>query len=330
LYFGIFFPGSAIISNLPNHLNHLSMTLKNQKLAYIYASLVVLFWGTSATAFKIGLRYFSTVQLLFWSSLTASIILLLMLCFQHKLKLLPTITRAQLGRSILLGFLNPFLYYLVLFKAYSLLPAQVAQPLNYIWPIVLVLLAAIFLGQKLHWYDLLALLVSFTGVTLISSQGNKNIFSQSNPLGVVLALSSSIVWATFWIVNMQKHIRDEVVTLFLSFAFASIFCFIAMIVRGGFAKPQPWQGILASAYIGAFEMGITFVLWLKALNLAANTAKLGNFSYLVPFVALIFISLVLNEKVIWTTVVGLSFIIGAILFQQYLGRKFDSEGHHNS
>jgi len=53
---------------------------------------------------------------------------------------------------------------------------------------------------------------------------------------------------------------------------------------------------------------------------------LGNFSYLVPFVALIFISLILNEKIIWTTVAGLICIIGAILFQQYLGRKLDNEG----
>jgi len=302
------------------------MTLKSQNRAYVYASLVVLFWGTSATAFKIGLNYLSTVQLLFWSSLAATTILFLVLCSQHKFKQLSAATPAQLGRSVMLGFLNPFLYYLVLFKAYSLLPAQVAQPLNYIWPIVLVLLAAIFLGQKLHWYDLLALLVSFTGVTLISSQGSINIFSHSNPLGVVLALSSSIVWATFWIVNMQKNAGDEVVTLFLSFASASIFCLIAMVTLGGFAKPLPWQGILASAYIGAFEMGITFVLWLKALNLATSTAKLGNFSYLVPFVALIFISLILNEKIIWTTVAGLICIIGAILFQQYLGRKLDNEG----
>ena len=132
------------------------MTLKSQNRAYVYASLVVLFWGTSATAFKIGLNYLSTVQLLFWSSLAATTILFLVLCSQHKFKQLSAATPAQLGRSVMLGFLNPFLYYLVLFKAYSLLPAQVAQPLNYIWPIVLVLLAAIsFTNTTIQFFVLI-------------------------------------------------------------------------------------------------------------------------------------------------------------------------------
>lgn len=222
--------------------------------------------------------------------------------------------------SSIQGFLNPFLYYFILFKAYSLLPAQVAQPLNYVWPIVLVLLAALFPGQRLHWYDFAALLMSFVGVTFISSQGNINIFKGSNPLGVSLALASSIVWASFWIINIHDKNRDEVVKLFLSFAFATLLCIFPTIVSHGFYR-MPANGILASVYIGTFEMGITFVLWLKALKYAASTARLSNFSYLVPFVALVFISIILHEKVIWTTILGLIVIIGAILFQQYFGNK---------
>jgi len=63
-------------------------------------------------------------------------------------------------------------------------------------------------------------------------------------------------------------------------------------------------------------MGITFVLWLKALNYADNTARLGNVIYLVPFVALLFIKLVLGETVYWTTILGLVLIIGGIIYQQ--------------
>jgi len=158
--------------------------MKNQKLAYILAGFVILFWGTSATAFKIGLRYFNFLQLLFWSSLFAMVILFIVILFQGKLSEIIKITRKQLGWSILLGFLNPFLYYFVLFKAYDLLPAQVAQPLNYIWPIVLVLLSVPILGQKLSPKNIIALFISFAGVVFISSQGSFAIFSKSNPFGV--------------------------------------------------------------------------------------------------------------------------------------------------
>lgn len=294
--------------------------MKDQRKSYVYASLVVLFWGTSATAFKIGLNFLNYIQLLFWSSLSATIILFIILIIQNKKSELVSTTPKQLMQSALQGFLNPFLYYFVLFKAYSLLPAQVAQPLNYVWPIILVLLAAVFLGQKLHWFDFVALFLSFVGVIFISSQGSVDVFSVSNPLGVILALLSSLIWASFWIINVKDKGRDEVVKLFVSFGFATVFCLVPMFLFDGFTQIS-LNGIFSSVYIGAFEMGITFVLWLKAMKYATNTAKLGNFAYLVPFVALMFVSLILHEKVIWTTIVGLLIIICAILLQQYLAAK---------
>lgn len=72
-----------------------------------------------------------------------------------------------------------------------------------------------------------------------------------------------------------------------------------------FAKPLPWQGILASAYIGAFEMGITFVLWLKALK-PYQHGKVGKLFISCAFCCSDFYkALILNEKIIWTTVAGL-------------------------
>jgi len=259
------------------------------------------------------------IQLLFWSSLFAALILLFVLILRKNIVGVSRVNRIGLFQAMLFGLLNPFLYYLVLFKAYSLLPAQVAQPLNYIWPIVLVLMSAVFLKQRLHWYDLLALFVSFCGVVLISSQESIKIFDTSNPIGVVLALASSVIWASFWILNMKSAIKDETMKLFLSFCFAAVYGVVVLIASGR-SFCIGWQGAASALYIGTFEMGITFVLWLKALNLATNTARIGNFSYLVPFIALVFISLVLHEKIYLTTLFGLILIVGAILFQQRVGK----------
>ncbi len=296
------------------------MGTKSQSRAYLFASFVVLFWGTSATAFKIGLKHIEPIQLLFWSSFSASIILFSILLFQNKLELIQFRSKSDFALSMAEALLNPFLYYLVLFKAYNLLPTQVAQPLNYIWPIVLVVLSAIILKHPLHLTDITALLISLTGVAFISSQGNPNIFAKTNPKGVLLAIGSSIIWAGFWIVNMYDKHRDVVAKLFISFSMATFFTLIYMLLTDN-SPVFNLNGFATSVYIGAFEMGITFVLWLKALNSATNTARLGNFSYLVPFIALLFISIVLKEKIVWTTLLGLSLIIGAIIFQQVFAKR---------
>ena len=60
-----------------------------------------------------------------------------------------------------LGLINPFLYYLVLFKAYDLLPAQEAQAINYTWALMLAFLSVIFLKQKLTLKDILAGIICF-------------------------------------------------------------------------------------------------------------------------------------------------------------------------
>ena len=288
--------------------------MKNQSKAYIYAGLTILFWGTSASAFKIGLRHIDYFQLLFIAITTAVLFLFFILLYQKKLILLKRLSIKDYSHSIVLGFLNPFLYYAVLFIAYTLLPAQVAQPLNFVWPIILVLLSVPFLKQKLSLKSILALLLSFLGVVIISSEGNILNMKFSNPLGVFLALSSSVIWALFWVFNIKDK-RDEILKLFLNFLFAFLFITITTLIFSDI-KLISVEGLLAGIYIGLFEMGITFVLWLKALKLVGRTDKISNLIYLTPFCSLVFISIILGEKIFITTLFGLILIISGILIQQ--------------
>jgi drug/metabolite transporter (DMT)-like permease len=75
------------------------------------------------------------------------------------------------------------------------------------------------------------------------------------------------------------------------------------------------RGAVASVYIGLFEMGITFLFWLKALTLATTTAKVSNLVYLAPFLSLFFVHYILHEPVYYTTPIGLILIISGIFVQ---------------
>ncbi|MEO0086493.1 MAG: DMT family transporter [candidate division WOR-3 bacterium] len=276
---------------------------------YLFAILSVLFWSTVATAFKISLRYLNHYQLLFISSLTAFIVQFFLLLFQKNLKLI----KEGFFNSLLFGFLNPFLYYLILFKAYSLLPAQIAQPLNFTWPIVLTFFSIIFLKEKVRLLNFPALIISFFGVLIISSYGRFFDLKNVNLLGVILALSSSFVWALYWILNLKDE-RKEEAKLFANFFFGVIFTTIFLLITNKFSFPK-FNYLLGGIYVGVFEMGITFFFFLKALRLAENKAKINNLIYLTPFLSLIFINFVLKERVYFTTIIGLFLIILGILLQ---------------
>jgi len=160
--------------------------MNSSKKAYVFAGLAVLFWSTVATSFKLALREYDFIQLIFYASVVTVILLFLVLLFQQKTHLIFKQTPRQWSYSLLMGAFNPLLYYLVLFKAYSLLPAQVAQPLNMIWPITLALLSVPLLGQKIRWLSIVALFISFIGVFFISSQGGFDGFRNTNPMGFFL------------------------------------------------------------------------------------------------------------------------------------------------
>jgi drug/metabolite transporter (DMT)-like permease len=80
-------------------------------------------------------------------------------------------------------------------------------------------------------------------------------------------------------------------------------------------NPNIPENPIPALYIGAFEMGITFLLWQTALSLSKNITRTSNLIYLMPFISLLFIQGVLNERIEITTIPGLILIIGGVLLQ---------------
>ena len=195
-----------------------------------------------------------------------------------------------------------------------MLPAQVAQPLNMIWPVIIVFLSVPILRQKIAGRSYLALLISFVGVYIIASQGKPFTASHSDLKGVFLATGSSLFWAVYFLMNVKDK-RDETVKLLLNFIFGSIYLIAAMIITGNFHSVPGLKGVAASVYIGIFEMGITFLFWLRALQMATTTDKVSNLVYLAPFLSLVFVHFIIHEPVYYTTPAGLLLIIIGILIQ---------------
>ncbi len=293
--------------------------MKNQNKAYFFALLTVALWSTMSSAFKLTLGFMSFDNLLFWSVLFACISVGILLILSGRYKLLKQLTRQQLIRSAIYGLLNPFAYYLVLFRAYELLQAQEAGVLNYTWPVVLVILSVIFLKQKISRLSILAILISFMGLLVISTKGDILHMNFQNPYGAFLAVGSSIIWASYWIINLNDK-REEISKIFINLFFGFLYISVYKLAFSPIETP-PLKGLLGAIYIGVFEMGITFVLWLMALKLSTTTAKVSNLIFLSPFIALFFISIFVGEKIHPTTIFGLILIISGIFLQQFKSKK---------
>ncbi len=216
--------------------------------------------------------------------------------------------------------INPFLYYLVLFEAYDLLPAQEAQAINYTWALMLTFLSVIFLKQKLFLADIVAGIICYFGVLIIASKGAIFSLSFSNLSGVLFALLSTILWASYWIINTRIKV-EPIIGLFSNFLLSLPLIILYFIFTQEFVVPS-LNGFLGAVYVGFFEMGITFLFWLKAMQSAQETSKIANLIFISPFLSLVFIYFLVGEKINISTVVGLSFIIFGLVFQQIKSKNY--------
>lgn len=278
---------------------------ENRK-ALFYGAGAVLMWSTVATGFKLGLQVMAPVQLLLVGVCVSALVFVPAALRQgwprHSL---------NLREGVLFALLNPVLYYLVLFEAYDRLPAQIAQPLNYTWAIMLAVLAIPVLGQKLSGRMLAGIVIGYIGVLVLLSQGSFDALPDLDWIGVALALVSTVIWAGYWLFNTRSD--TEPAALMATSFLCAIPVLGAICVAGPGLPPFSSEVLVYGIWVGVVEMGVTFLLWQKALKLASQAARIGQLIFLSPFLSLLLIGSVLDEPVHLTSWIGLGIIVCGLL-----------------
>ena len=273
-------------------------------------------WSTVATAFKIALSHLSVYETIFIASITALLIFTVWLTIHHSWGELRKLSRREWLIFAAMGAINPTAYYLILFRSYDLLPAQVAQPINYVWPILLVILLAIFNRQPIPRKKYIGMAISLAGVVAISS-GGKGITGELSGVGISYAFLSAALWGVYWMINdKMKNVVSESVSLFLGFLFGVIYLSVGALFLDN-VHIGSMAGLFSGIYIGFFEIGVPFICFGMAIRSTDNPALVNQMCYLAPFASLMLISTILHEPIVATTYLGLILIVAGIVYNQY-------------
>lgn len=287
------------------------------------AGAAVLSWSTVATSFKIALSELTVYGMLLVAAPTALIVFALWLTVNKRWYKFASVEPRTWLNFALLGLVNPVVYYLTLFHAYDLLPAQIAQPVNYMWPILLLIMLAVFGKKPIAPVKYIGMAISLAGLTVISLGGSA-ISGSLSVSGMLWAFASAFLWALYWIINERLGRKaDEDVCLFAGFLFGTIYLLAGTLFfpTGEFSTP----GILSGIYIGLFEMGIPFLCFGVAIRTTTNPALVNQMCYLAPFLSLLFISMILDEPVVATTYIGLGLIVAGIAFNSRSAATAEAE-----
>ena len=271
-------------------------------------------WSTVATAFSLSLQYLTPLQLVTLATVISWCFFAIRLSAPERRSALRVTSSKARATGLLVGWLNPGLYYLVLFAAYDRLPAQEAMAINYSWGITLALLAAPLLRQHLSAGALLAACISYGGILVIATRGAPLSLDFAQPLGVGLALLSTVLWSLYWVINTRLSLDPEV-NLFLNFS-GALPLLLALLWWSNTPFPTLWQGWAGGLYVGLFEMGLAFVLWMGAMKATTSTLRISSLIFLSPPLSLVLIWVIAGEPVKAYTLIGLVLILLGLWLQR--------------
>lgn len=301
--------------------------MDNEKKAVLLASVAVLCWATVATAFKMAQDTLTSFGLTFVASVTALVVFSVIMTIRRKWGLVARITVRNLEYFAVIGLVNPAAYYLILMRSYKLLPGQVAQPVNYMWPVVLLVLLAAFAKKPIKRKCYVGMAMSLAGVVIIA-MGNSSAHSDAGydfPQGIGFGFASAVLWATYWMLSNVRKRRDTITFLFMGFLFGSFYLLLLWAFGMDICLPGREEalneGFLWAVYVGLFEMALPFITFGMALELTSNPTFVNQMCYAGPFLSLFFLSFIRGEEIKTVTYLGLVMIVGGIIYNKYFVKE---------
>lgn len=230
--------------------------------------------------------------------------------FQWRLAIVPAST-------LLLGIYGLFGFHFLLFLALRTAPAVEANLVNYLWPLLIVVLAPMFhKGTRLHWRQLVAALAGFSGAVLAITGGRVIEFQFS--AGYWAALASAIVWATYSL--MTQRVPAFHTAAIGSFGLASGLLSLAC----HFVLEAPvmlsTNDALLLTWMGLGPLGLAFYLWDAALK-KGRAQQIGLLSFLTPLGSTVL--LLLDRQEALTAAVACAGVL--IVGGAWLGRSVSNE-----
>ena len=214
-------------------------------------------------------------------------------------------------KLLAIGVYGLFGFHLALFAALQNAPAVQANLVNYLWPLLIVVLAPAFIGGRLKLKHALSAVVGFIGAALAILSGSQ--LSGGLEIGYLYALIAAVIWATYSL--LTKRFGSFPTSAIGTFAFISGLLAIAahFVFEPAAAITQAdWLLLLI---MGLGPLGGAFYLWDYALK-HGSAQRVGLISFATPLLSTLFLLLSTGQIPTPLLLVSAALIVGAA----YVGR----------
>lgn len=215
-------------------------------------------------------------------------------------------------KTFLVGLGGLFGYHFLLFTAFQYAPTVEANSINYLWPLLIVLLSPVYLpGYKLKPHHIFGALIGLAGAGLVLSGGHLSL-DMANLKGYLLAAAAALVWASYSL--LTKRLPPFPTAAVGGFCLSSGIISLGLYGLGNLGSARlpaslSLQDWLFLILIGIGPMGIAFFTWDAALK-RGDPRIIGSLTYITPFCSTLVLVLLGGRSLSWVSGIAILLIVG--------------------
>lgn len=182
--------------------------------------------------------------------------------------------------ALVVGVMGLFGYHFALFAGLQNAPKVQANLVNYLWPLLIVVLAPLFLpGTRLTILQVIAAVLGFTGAGLAILSGSNLVSGFAT--GYVFAFLAAVIWASYSLLSKRVKFETPAVGLFaLVSGVLAIVGHLLFEQSVQMVQSDWWQLIV----LGLGPLGASFYLWDYAIK-NGDPQRVGMIAFLTPVIS---------------------------------------------
>ncbi len=257
-------------------------------------------------AAKLGQGTLDHHQYLFYSSLLSFATMFLVGLYKKKLHIVLRYTLKDISNVVVLGFLGTYIYYLFLYFGYKYAVGLEVLVVQYLWPVLVMVLGAVILRENITRQNFIAIILGFLAVVLVVTKGDISSIDISNTKVLVLVFIGASSFALFSVLS-KKITLEPIGAITGYFLVATITSWISMVFFSEITLPQR-ADILPIVINGVFLNGISYLFWIKALQLK-DASYIAPYIFATPVLSAFMLIIVFDEPLYISYLFSLGLVI---------------------
>ncbi|WP_461673293.1 DMT family transporter [Priestia megaterium] len=272
----------------------------------ILLAALVLIWGLTWPMSKLALGYSSPILLSGLRSLSAGIILLAVALPRYK----QLHWKQNWRKYMVSGLFNSILFYGLQTIGLMFMPAGVFSVIVYLQPVLIGIIAWLWIGESMNVVKIGGLLLGFVGVATISMG---ELSANASAVGILLAVLTALSWAvgTVYIKRISNSVEGIWLITIQSLVGGVVMTAAGSGVEGWSHMVWNSSSVLLLLFLALFSVAVAWLIYFYLIS-QGDASKVASFNFLVPIISIIIGTLFLDEPFTSSLFVGLVFIIVSI------------------